>query len=141
MAIAVDANDGIGLIENRLKWRLGNRYAFDAAVTSRVTGTIQKRDRVTATNQLGIAVPAASTSITVVNGVPAFASLSAAARLIAEGEALIVLSGGAAALIEPRLNAKVVLVDNLVLEGVLAIARDAHEAMNATHLNPGGTVK
>ena len=58
-----------------------------------------------------------------------------------EGEALIVLSGGAAALIEPRLNAKVVLVDNLVLEGVLAIARDAHEAMNATHLNPGGTVK
>ncbi len=41
-----------------------------------------------------------------------------------EGEALIVLSGGAAGLIQPRLNLKVELVDNLVLEGVLEIARE-----------------
>lgn len=42
-----------------------------------------------------------------------------------ESEALIVLSGGAAGLIQPRLNAKVELVDNLVLTGVLEIAREA----------------
>lgn len=37
--------------------------------------------------------------------------------------ALIVLSGGAAPVIEPRLNFKCELVDNLVLEGLLEIAR------------------
>jgi type III pantothenate kinase len=40
-----------------------------------------------------------------------------------QGAPLVVLSGGAAALIQPRLNAEVVLVDNLVLEGLLEIAR------------------
>lgn len=41
-----------------------------------------------------------------------------------QGDALVVLSGGAAALIEPRLTVKVELVDNLVLEGLLEIARE-----------------
>ena len=38
---------------------------------------------------------------------------------------LCVLSGGGAALIEPHLNLEVKVVDNLVLEGLLAIAREA----------------
>ena len=37
---------------------------------------------------------------------------------------LIVLSGGAAALLEPQLNARVEVVDNLVLEGLACIALD-----------------
>ena len=41
-----------------------------------------------------------------------------------QGEALVVLSGGAAALIKARLNAKAELVDNLVLDGLLEIARE-----------------
>jgi type III pantothenate kinase len=40
-----------------------------------------------------------------------------------QGGPLIVLSGGAAALIQPRLNTAVELVDNLVLEGLLEIAK------------------
>lgn len=40
-----------------------------------------------------------------------------------QGTPLIVLSGGAAALIQPRLNGKVELADNLVLEGLLEIAK------------------
>ncbi|MEQ1773588.1 MAG: type III pantothenate kinase [Burkholderiales bacterium] len=39
------------------------------------------------------------------------------------GGPLVVLSGGAAALIQPRLNEKAELVDNLVLEGLLEIAK------------------
>lgn len=39
-----------------------------------------------------------------------------------QGAPLVVLSGGAAALIQPRLNVSVALVDNLVLEGLLEIA-------------------
>lgn len=41
-----------------------------------------------------------------------------------QGVPLIVLAGGAAELIKPRLNAKVEQIDNLVLEGLLHIARD-----------------
>jgi len=41
-----------------------------------------------------------------------------------QGVPLIVLSGGAADLIRPRLHARVEQVDNLVLEGLLHIARD-----------------
>ena len=37
---------------------------------------------------------------------------------------LIVLSGGAAAFLEPQLNARVEVVDNLVLEGLVCIALD-----------------
>ena len=44
-----------------------------------------------------------------------------------QADALVVLSGGAAPLIKPRLNAKVELVDNLVLEGLLEIARETLE--------------
>jgi type III pantothenate kinase len=40
-----------------------------------------------------------------------------------QGTALVVLSGGVAALIQPRLNVAVALVDNLVLEGLLEIAK------------------
>ena len=40
---------------------------------------------------------------------------------------LVVLSGGAAALIKPRLNVRVELVDNLVLEGLREIARESVE--------------
>jgi type III pantothenate kinase len=40
-----------------------------------------------------------------------------------QGAPLVVLSGGAAQLIQPRLNGKVELVDNLVLEGLLEIAK------------------
>jgi type III pantothenate kinase len=40
-----------------------------------------------------------------------------------QGTPLVVLSGGAAALIKPRLNVAVELVDNLVLEGLLEIAK------------------
>jgi type III pantothenate kinase len=40
-----------------------------------------------------------------------------------QGVPLIVLSGGDAALIQPRLNEKVELADNLVLEGLLEIAK------------------
>ena len=40
-----------------------------------------------------------------------------------QGAPLVVLSGGAAALIKPRLNVAVALVDNLVLEGLLEIAK------------------
>lgn len=40
-----------------------------------------------------------------------------------QGSPLVVLSGGAAALIKPRLNVAVELVDNLVLEGLLEIAK------------------
>jgi type III pantothenate kinase len=40
-----------------------------------------------------------------------------------QGAPLIVLSGGDAALIQPRLNEKVELADNLVLEGLLEIAK------------------
>ncbi len=40
-----------------------------------------------------------------------------------QGAPLVVLSGGAAALIKPRLNVAVELVDNLVLEGLLEIAK------------------
>jgi type III pantothenate kinase len=40
-----------------------------------------------------------------------------------QGSALVVLSGGMAALIRPRLNGAVALVDNLVLEGLLEIAQ------------------
>ena len=40
-----------------------------------------------------------------------------------QGEALVVLSGGAAMLLKPRLNARTELVDNLVLDGLLEIAR------------------
>jgi type III pantothenate kinase len=40
-----------------------------------------------------------------------------------QGAPLVVLSGGAAALIRPRLNVAVELVDNLVLEGLLEIAK------------------
>ena len=39
-----------------------------------------------------------------------------------QGSPLVVLSGGAAALIQPRLNTSVEWVDNLVLEGLLEIA-------------------
>ena len=39
-------------------------------------------------------------------------------------EPTVVLSGGAAALIQPRLNARVECVDNLVLEGLLEIAKE-----------------
>lgn len=42
-----------------------------------------------------------------------------------QGTPLIVLSGGSAALVERRLNARIAPVDNLVLEGLLRIARDA----------------
>lgn len=42
-----------------------------------------------------------------------------------QGEPLVILSGGASATIENRLNARVAPVDNLVLEGLLRIARDA----------------
>jgi type III pantothenate kinase len=41
-----------------------------------------------------------------------------------EGSALIVLSGGAARLLAPRLNARFEVVDNLVLEGLACIAKD-----------------
>ena len=41
-----------------------------------------------------------------------------------QGAPLVVLSGGAAETLRPRLNANVELVDNLVLEGLLCIARD-----------------
>ena len=41
------------------------------------------------------------------------------------GSALVVLSGGATALIQPRLNREVALVDNLVLEGLLEIANQS----------------
>jgi type III pantothenate kinase len=41
-----------------------------------------------------------------------------------QGESLIVLSGGAAPAIKARLTAKVEVVDNLVLEGLLEIARE-----------------
>ncbi len=41
-----------------------------------------------------------------------------------QGAALVVLSGGAAMLLKPRLNARIELVDNLVLDGLLEIARD-----------------
>jgi type III pantothenate kinase len=41
-----------------------------------------------------------------------------------EGSALIVLSGGAAGLLAPRLNARFEVVDNLVLEGLACIAQD-----------------
>lgn len=44
-----------------------------------------------------------------------------------QGEALIVLSGGTAAPVKARLNAKAELVDNLVLEGLLQIAREPIE--------------
>jgi len=40
-----------------------------------------------------------------------------------QGAPLVVLSGGVAALLKPRLNAAVELVDNLVLEGLLEIAK------------------
>lgn len=40
-----------------------------------------------------------------------------------QGSPLIVLSGGAAPVIQPRLNGNVALVDNLVLEGLLEIAK------------------
>lgn len=42
-----------------------------------------------------------------------------------EGEALVVLSGGDAQLLAPQLNARVEVVDNLVLEGLLCIACDS----------------
>jgi len=41
-----------------------------------------------------------------------------------QGAPLVVLSGGAAETLRPRLNANVELVDNLVLEGLLCIARN-----------------
>jgi type III pantothenate kinase len=39
-----------------------------------------------------------------------------------QGTPLVVLSGGGASLIAPRLNATLEVVDNLVLEGLLRIA-------------------
>jgi type III pantothenate kinase len=42
-----------------------------------------------------------------------------------QGAPLVVLSGGAAETLRPRLNANVELVDNLVLEGLLCIARNS----------------
>jgi type III pantothenate kinase len=42
-----------------------------------------------------------------------------------EGEALVVLSGGDARMLAPQLNARVEVVDNLVLEGLLCIACDS----------------
>jgi type III pantothenate kinase len=42
-----------------------------------------------------------------------------------EGEALVVLSGGDAEVLAPQLNARVEVVDNLVLDGLLCIARDS----------------
>lgn len=42
-----------------------------------------------------------------------------------EGEALVVLSGGDASMLAPRLNARVEVVDNLVLEGLVCIACDS----------------
>lgn len=42
-----------------------------------------------------------------------------------EGEPLVALSGGDAPTLAPRLNARVEVVDNLVLEGLVCIARDA----------------
>ncbi len=42
----------------------------------------------------------------------------------AQAGALVVLSGGAAALIAPRLNLELELVDHLVLEGLLEMARE-----------------
>jgi type III pantothenate kinase len=45
-------------------------------------------------------------------------------RETGEGEPLIVLSGGAAGALEPALNGRVALVDNLVLEGIVHIAHD-----------------
>ncbi len=44
-----------------------------------------------------------------------------------QGAPLIVLSGGAAETLNPHLHAKAELVDNLVLEGLLHIARDARD--------------
>jgi type III pantothenate kinase len=41
-----------------------------------------------------------------------------------QGTPLVVLSGGAAVLVKPRLNLRAELVDNLVLEGLLEIARE-----------------
>lgn len=41
-----------------------------------------------------------------------------------QGTPLVVISGGAAALIKPRLNVRTELVDNLVLEGLLIIAKE-----------------
>ena len=43
------------------------------------------------------------------------------------GGPLVLLSGGAAALIKPRLNVRVELVDNLVLEGLREIGRESIE--------------
>lgn len=43
---------------------------------------------------------------------------------IGQGTPLVVLSGGGAVLIQPRLNQRVELVDNLVLEGLLEIAQE-----------------
>lgn len=45
-----------------------------------------------------------------------------AQRYNGHGEPLTLLSGGAASVLQPRLNARAELVDNLVLEGLLAIA-------------------
>ena len=42
-----------------------------------------------------------------------------------QGSPLVVLSGGAAALLQPRLNTSVEWVDNLVLEGLLEIANQS----------------
>jgi type III pantothenate kinase len=41
-----------------------------------------------------------------------------------DGEPLVVLSGGNAALLKPRLNGRVQVVDNLVLEGLVRIGRE-----------------
>jgi pantothenate kinase type III len=41
-----------------------------------------------------------------------------------QGTPLVVLSGGAADMLMPRLNTEVERVDNLVLEGLRHIARD-----------------
>jgi type III pantothenate kinase len=45
-------------------------------------------------------------------------------QISAQGAPLVVLSGGAAPLLQPRLNLHSELVDNLVLEGLLEIARE-----------------
>jgi len=45
-----------------------------------------------------------------------------------EPDALIVLSGGAASVLAPQLHGRIVLVDNLVLEGLVRIAEDGGPA-------------
>lgn len=131
--VAIDWRDGgpldqLTLAVGETQFSASHRYATE--------GT---RDViVTAKNQFGVDVPAASKSITVVNGAPVFSLLSASAKHIAEGEALFVQGKVSDADATDVLDVSIDWGDGTVSAPAIDAATGAFTIAHVYKDNPGG---